>query len=56
MTTIVSGLLTNVNDCNNIEKYIINGKKLLELDLKKIIFIEQYILYKKVNLMLKVLK
>ena len=43
MTTIVSGLLTNVNDCNNIEKYIINGKKLLELDLKKIIFIEQYI-------------
>jgi hypothetical protein len=43
MTTIVSGLLTNVNHCNNIEKYIINGKKLLELNLKKIIFIEEHI-------------
>ena len=45
MTTIVSGLLTDVNyyNNNNIEKYIINGKKLLELDLKKIIFIEEHI-------------
>ena len=45
MTTIVSALLTNVNyySNNNIEKYIINGKKLLELELKKIIFIEEHI-------------
>jgi hypothetical protein len=45
MTTIVSSLLTNVNyyNNNNIEKYIINGKKLLELELKKIIFIEEHV-------------
>ena len=40
-TTIVSALITNINNNRNIEKYIEYGKKLLECKIPKMIFIEQ---------------
>jgi hypothetical protein len=39
--TIVSGLITNCNTHRSIEKYINYGKKLIDIPINKIIFIEQ---------------
>lgn len=41
--TIVSAFLTNVNNYRNPEKYIEYGKKILEIKMPKIIFIEENI-------------
>ena len=43
MTTIVSGLITNINSYRSIEKYIEYGKKLCKININKIIFIEETI-------------
>lgn len=43
MTTIVSGLITNINSNRSIEKYIEFGKKLCKININKIIFIEENI-------------
>ena len=43
MATIVSALLTNINSNRNIEKYIEWGKKLCNININKVIFIEEYI-------------
>ena len=43
MATIVSALLTNVNSNRNIEKYIDCGKKLCNININKVIFIEENI-------------
>jgi hypothetical protein len=43
MSTIVSALLTNINSNRNIEKYIEYGKKLCNININKVIFIEEYI-------------
>ena len=43
MATIVSALLTNVNSNRNIEKYIDYGKKLCNININKVIFIEEHI-------------
>ena len=43
MATIVSVLLTNVNSNRNIEKYIDYGKKLCNININKVIFIEEHI-------------
>jgi hypothetical protein len=42
-TTIVSAFISNINNHRDIEKYIECGKKLLEIDVPKIIFVEQNI-------------
>jgi hypothetical protein len=43
MATIVSALLTNINSNRNIEKYIEYGKKLCNININKVIFIEEHI-------------
>jgi len=43
MTTIVSGLIANINSYRSIEKYIEYGKKLCKININKIIFIEELI-------------
>ena len=43
MNCIISCLLTNINNNNCIEKYIENGSKLLDLNIDKIIYIEENI-------------
>ena len=43
MTTIVSSLLTNINQNRNIEKYVEYGKKLLNTSINKVIYMEQHI-------------
>ena len=40
-TTIVSAIITKINNNRNIEKYIEYGKKLMECNLPKIIFMEK---------------
>ena len=42
-TTIVTALITNINENRSIEKYIEYGNQLLEIDLPKVIFIEKHI-------------
>ena len=41
--TIVSGLISNCNTYRNIDKYIYYGKKLIDIPINKIIFIEKEI-------------
>ena len=43
MTTIVSGLISIKNTNRSIEKYIEFGKKLCQVNINKVIFIEEYI-------------
>ena len=43
MTTIVSGLISIKNTNRSIEKYIEFGKKLCQININKVIFIEEYI-------------
>ena len=43
MATIVSALLTNINSSRNIEIYIECGKKLCNININKVIFIEEHI-------------
>ena len=43
MTTIVSALLTNMNSFRSIDKYIEYGKKLINSEQNKIIFIEEHV-------------
>jgi hypothetical protein len=43
MATIVSAFLTNINSNRNIEKYIEYGKKLCNININKVIFIEEHI-------------
>lgn len=43
MSTIVSGFISNCNSYRTIEKYINYGKKLIDIPINKIIFIEQEI-------------
>jgi hypothetical protein len=43
MATIVSALLTNINSNRNIEKYIDYGRKLCNININKVIFIEEHI-------------
>jgi len=43
MTTIVSGFISNINTNKSLESYINYGKKLINIPVKKIIFIEDHI-------------
>jgi hypothetical protein len=43
MTTIVSGLISIKNTNRSIEKYIEFGKKMCQININKVIFIEEYI-------------
>jgi hypothetical protein len=43
MATIISALLTNINSNRNIETYINYGKKLCNININKVIFIEEHI-------------
>jgi hypothetical protein len=43
MTTIVSAILSNVNNNRSIDKYIEHGKKLLNIPINKVIYMEKYI-------------
>lgn len=43
MTTLVSAFITNINNYRSIHKYIEYGKKLLNIPIKKIIYMEKHI-------------
>ena len=52
MATIVTALLTNINNYRTIDKYIEYGKKLINISQQKIIYIEKEIYnmyYKDIN-------
>lgn len=41
--TVVSALLTNVNEYRSVDKYIEYGKQLISIPINKVIYVEQYI-------------